>query len=173
MAEEGRWLIAGLVQMGGALMAFGNRDRGSFTRLLQGKEAPNTVTWGSFNHKALIRLPIQARTDSGRVVTPPTIAFRLPDGSAHPYLVLAGTAQALMLGRTTDGLDELLTRTEASFDLSGMTGATPVPHGFDEVAEALRNWAPALEAGDIFPPGYIDTVVRHLGSIRNPEMPAG
>jgi len=173
IGEEGRWLIGGLVQLGGALMAFGNRDKGSFTRLLQGKEAPNTVTWGSFNRKALIRLPIQARTGDGRIVTPPTIEFRLPDGSAHPYLVLAGAAQALMLGRETADLDTLLTRTEASYDLSGMSGATPVPHNFEEVAAALEQYLTALREGDVFPDGYLETVIEHLGSIRNPELPAG
>ncbi len=173
LGEEGRWLIGGLVQMGGALMAFGNRDKGSFTRLLQGKEAPNTVTWGSFNRMALIRLPIQARTDTGRIVTPPTIEFRLPDGSAHPYLVLAGTAQALMQGRETEDLATLLRATEATYSLADMSGATPVPHSFEEVAAALKQYRPALEAGGVFPPGYIEAVTEHLGSIRNPELPTG
>ncbi len=172
MGEEGRWLIGGLVQLGGALMAFGNRDKGSFTRLLQGKEAPNTVTWGAFNRKALIRLPIQARTGEGRIVTPPTIEFRLPDGSAHPYLVLAGTAQALMLGRQTDDLPTLLDQTSAGYTLADMSGATPVPHNFDEVAVALKQYQPVLEEGGVFPADYIDAVVDHLGSIRNPEPAA-
>ena len=43
LGEHARWLIAGLVRLGGALMAFGNRVDGSFARLVKGKEAPKTI----------------------------------------------------------------------------------------------------------------------------------
>ena len=95
LREPAQWLIAGLVEAGGALMAFGNRSLGSFVRLTQGKEAPNTVFWGEFNRKALVRLPLVATTEENRRVGVPTVEFRLPDGSAHPYLLLAGIAQAM------------------------------------------------------------------------------
>ena len=96
IGEEAGWLIGGLAHMGGALMAFGNRSADSFTRLTQGKEAPNTVTWGRFNRHALIRLPIQATTADGRAVTPPTVEFRLPDGSANTYLLLTGVVTVIL-----------------------------------------------------------------------------
>ncbi len=82
--------------MGGALMAFGNRTEGSLIRLTQAKEAPNAIVWGEFDRSALVRLPIVARTEDGRPVSPPTIEFRLPDGSAHPHLLLAGVAQVMV-----------------------------------------------------------------------------
>ena len=65
-----RWLIAGLVQHAGALMAFGNRATNSFVRLLQAKEAPSVVTWGRYNRRALIRLPIVAADEEGEVGEP-------------------------------------------------------------------------------------------------------
>ncbi len=46
LSDPFRWLIGGLVQMGAALMAFGNRATGSLTRLTQAKEAPNRISWG-------------------------------------------------------------------------------------------------------------------------------
>lgn len=162
LTEEARWLIGGLVQMGGALMAFGNRDKGSFTRLLQGKEAPSTITWGSFHRLVLIRLPIQVETGDGRVVTPPTIEFRLPDGSAHPYLVLAGIAQAMILGRDNDSLDALLERTEVSYALQDLGAASPVPSSFPEVAAALRQFKHALMRGGVFPESLLDMTVKKL-----------
>ena len=59
------------------------------------KMAPHAIVWGEYDRSALVRLPMNATTEDGRVVSPPTIEFRLPDGSAHPHLVLAGAAQAM------------------------------------------------------------------------------
>ncbi|MFO7769391.1 MAG: glutamine synthetase beta-grasp domain-containing protein [bacterium] len=165
LGPEARWLIGGLVRTGGALMAFGNREAGSFVRLLQGKEAPNTVTWGKYNRHALIRLPIQARTEDGRTVTPPTIEFRLPDGSCHPHLLLAGVAQAMMLGRETEDLEGLLASTEVG--KGDGTEAVPVPHDFHQAAEAMKKVQSFLEEDGIFPPGFIDRTLERLE-----EMPS-
>jgi glutamine synthetase len=60
LSESAAWLIGGLVQLGEALMAFGNRVEDSFARLVQGKEAPNTIVWGEFDRNALVRLPVVA-----------------------------------------------------------------------------------------------------------------
>jgi len=156
--EEAEWLVAGLVQLGGALMAFGNRSPGSFTRLTQGKEAPNRVTWGEFDRKALVRLPIVVRTDDGEVVTPPTVALRLPDGSAHPHLLMAGLAQALMLGRETPYRATLLERTRSGADAV----ASPVPTTFAAIAEAVTAHREVLGAGGVFPPHVLDAVIGAL-----------
>jgi glutamine synthetase len=120
------------------------------------------VTWGSFNRHALIRLPIQAKTEDGRAVTPPTIEFRLPDGSAHPYLLLTGVAQAMLLGRETDDLDGLLARAEAQPDGSASAEATQVPRGATEIAGELERHHDALEQGDVFPKGMIAEAIRRL-----------
>ncbi len=160
MPAETRWLIGGLARLGGALMAFGNRSADSFTRLKQGKEAPDAVTWGRFNRHALIRLPIQATTADGRKVTPPTVEFRLPDGSANAYLLLTGVAQAMMAGREMDDLDDLLAETQALPDQSGRPQATPVPQSMAEIGHELTHHRAALEAGEIFPPGMLEELIR-------------
>ena len=98
------------------------------------------MTWGQFNRKALIRLPIVATDAAGRAVSAQTIEFRLPDGSAHPHLVLALVAQAMMTGRAT----------------------ADVAKTFADVAAALAAQRGALEAGDVFPQGLIDRVVATL-----------
>jgi glutamine synthetase len=162
MSDEARWLIGGLVQMGSALMSFGNRREGSFVRLIQGLEAPNTVTWGAYNRHALIRLPIQARTSEGRIVSPPTIEFRLPDGSAHPFLLLAGIAQAMLFGRACSDLDETLARTHAAEKNGGAAAATPVPGSFGEIADRLDACRDELERGDVFPGGFITAAIERL-----------
>jgi len=154
--DQAKWLIAGLTRLGGALMAFGNRVEGSFIRLQQGKEAPNLVTWGEFDRKALIRLPVVAMTPDGKRVSPPTVEFRLPDGSAHPHFLLAGVAQAVVLGANLENLDAILAETSAARAKVQPGGVTPVPKNRIEVATAARAARAALEAGGVFPPGLMD-----------------
>lgn len=155
-----RWLIAGLAQHAGALMAFGNRATNSFVRLLQAKEAPSTVTWGFYNRRALIRLPIVATDDKGMSVSPETVEFRLPDGSAHPHLLLAGIAQTMVAGRDVENLDAMLEHTSA-LRTTG-SAALPVPRSFLEVADRLTERRATFEAGGVFPVQVIDRTIEGL-----------
>jgi glutamine synthetase len=162
LSAPAQWLIAGLVRMGGALMAFGNRTEGSLIRLTQAKEAPNAIVWGEFDRSALVRLPIVATTEDGRLVSPPTIEFRLPDGSAHPHLLLAGVAQVMVEARSSGDLGPLLERTSVKALKRGAGTAAPVPTRFLEVAEALKASRAALEAGGVFPPVLLDRLIERL-----------
>jgi glutamine synthetase len=147
------WLVAGLVTCANGLMAFGNRTANSFVRLVQAKEAPSAITWGRSNRKALIRLPVVPTDGEGRPIAAETVEFRLPDGSAHPHLLLAGIAQAAVTGRTLPRIDDLLARTAAA---AGASGATRVPRSFTEVAEGLRQHRAVFEAGGVFPSSVVD-----------------
>jgi glutamine synthetase len=161
LSDPARWLIGGLVRHGAALMAFGNRVDSSFVRIGQALEAPDTVTWGEFDRRALVRIPILATHPDGRAVSPPTIEFRLPDGSAHPHLLLAGIAQAMVAGRSMPALDPLLDETQASRARADGGGA-PVPGSFRSVAAALREHRGAFEAGGVFPAATIDALLGRL-----------
>jgi glutamine synthetase len=162
LEDVARWLIAGLVQHAGALMAFGNRATNSFVRLLQAKEAPSTVTWGRYNRRALIRLPIVATDERGRSVSPETVEFRLPDGSAHPHLLLAGIAQTMIAGRGIEDIDAMLEQTSA---LAKKGSPLQVPRSFMEVAEGLTMRRASFEAGGIFPPHVIDRTIDALAQM--------
>jgi len=162
LGEPARRLIAGLVALGPALMAFGNRDQTSFLRLRQGLEAPRSVFWGASDRHAVVRLPIVATTAGGRRVGCPTVEFRLADGSALPHHLLAGIAQALVSAAALDDVDELLERTNRD-----RVGAAPIPSDFGQVAAALRDAQGAFEAGDVFPsnlvPRYLEALQRRAG----------
>jgi len=166
LSAPGQWLVAGLVQFGTALMAFGNRSAGSFVRLSQAKEAPMGITWGAYDRHALVRLPLMATTAEGRAVSPPTIEFRLPDGSAHPYLLLAGVAQAMAAGRSTPDLAGWLERTSSAqnqtqtFDADG--GCGRLPTSFADIASLLARHRAVFEDGNVFPPGLIDLFLAML-----------
>jgi len=159
LPDPARWLIAGLVRHGGALMAFGNRVEGSFVRLTQGKEAPTSVTWGEFDRHALVRLPIVATAPDGRRVASPTIEFRLPDGSAHPHLLLAGVAQALVSGSETPDLEALLERTAAARAPREAGGVSGLPRSRREIADALVSARAMLDAGGVFPERMLAAVI--------------
>jgi glutamine synthetase len=158
LTPEAKWLIAGFVDLGAALMAFGNRSRDSFVRLSQGKEAPTMISWGRYNRRALVRLPIVPTDAQGRPTSPETIEFRLPDGSAHPHLLLAGVAQALVAGRAIPDLDGLLARTTITVQGQATT-ENRVPLTFVEIADALAARRGVLEAGGVFTPNMLDRVI--------------
>jgi glutamine synthetase len=162
LGEHARWLVAGLVRLGGTLMAFGNRVDGSFARLVQGKEAPKTITWGEYDRSALVRLPVVATTEDGRPVGPSTVEFRLPDGSALPHLLLAGVAQAMVEGRGLPELDALLNRTAARSAGSTQETINRVPWNYIEVADALVEHREALTAGGVFPEVLIERLIERL-----------
>jgi glutamine synthetase len=161
LAPEAKWLIGGLVSHGAAMMAFGNRSRDSFVRLSQGKEAPSAVTWGRYNRKALVRIPIIPTDGDGRATSPGTIEFRLPDGSAHPHLLLAGIAQAFVAGRGMTDLDERLARTAVTAQ-GRVAAENRVPLTFPEVADALVGCRPVLEAGGVFAANMVDRIIALL-----------
>ncbi len=160
LTDEAKWLIGGLVRAAGASMAFGNRSLNSFLRLSQAKEAPNNVTWGQFNRKALIRLPIVATDDRGRPVVPETIEFRLPDGSAHPHLVLGLVAQAMLAGRNARDVDAVIEKTKATPEET--PNGYAVPKNFQDIAAALAAERAALEADGVFPAALIDRIIETL-----------
>lgn len=159
---QAQWLIAGLVRHGGSLMAFGNRNEGSFIRLSQAKEAPSAVAWGEFDRSALVRLPIVAQTPDGRSVSAPTVEFRLPDGSAHPYLLLSGVAQTMIAGKATPDIPVLLERTSAARVREDPSAASRLPRSFKEIGDALEQCQAVLEAGNVFPVSLLETQMRNL-----------
>jgi glutamine synthetase len=154
------WLIGGLVSCAPALMAFGNRTGSSFLRLSQAKEAPCAVNWGRANRRALVRLPIVATDEVGRSLSPETVEFRLPDGSAHVHLLLAAIAQATTFGRRLEELDALLARTAAQPSEPGP--GPSVPRTFGEVASALVAQRALLEAGGVFPAHVVERIAASL-----------
>jgi glutamine synthetase len=161
LTTQAKWLIGGLVTHGAATMAFGNRSRDSFVRLGQGKEAPSAVTWGRYNRRALVRIPIIPIDQEGRQTSPGTIEFRLPDGSAHPHLLLASIAQAFVAGHAMTDLDVRLARTAVS--AQGQAAAdNRVPLTFPEVADALVSSRAVLEAGGVFTANLLDRVIALL-----------
>ena len=164
LMDPAKHMIAGLSLIGGALMAFGNRDESSFMRLTQGKEVPNTMTWGKYNRKVLIRLPMLARDSCGNPVSPATIEFRLPDGSAHPHLLLAGIAQAYVAGAQMKNVDAFLAKSSADGH-QDMEELRKIPHNMAQISDALKTHRDSLVAGQVYPEHVIDEMIHQLAEI--------
>ncbi len=98
------------------------------------------------------------RTAEGRPIATETIEYRLPDGSAHPHLVLAGICQALVGARDDGALDDLIDE--------GAQAGRALPASFREIGKALAESRPFLEAGGVFPPALLDAVLMRLEADR-------
>ena len=85
--------LGGLIHHADSLVAITNPTVNSYKRInaprtLSGATwSPNTVTFGGNNRTHMVRVP-----DEGR------IEFRLPDGAANPYLMMAGILVAGLHG---------------------------------------------------------------------------
>ena len=97
--------------------------------------------------------------DEGKAVSPPTIEFRLPDGSAHPHLLLAGIAQGMLHGRKLEDVDGVLKQTEYGSDSAKLAS---VPKNMKQVASALEKNRMILEDGAVFPPYVITKMIEML-----------
>jgi glutamine synthetase len=85
--------LGGLIHHADALVAITNPTVNSYKRINAPRTvsgatwAPNTVTFGGNNRTHMVRIPDEGRTE-----------FRLPDGAANPYLMMAGILAAGMHG---------------------------------------------------------------------------
>jgi glutamine synthetase len=163
LTDPARWLVGGFVRHGDALMAFGNRRETSFLRLRQAREAPSRIAWGEYDRSALVRIPVVPLGEDGGPVAPATVEFRLPDGSAHPHLLLAAMAQCVAAARGAKDLEELLSATKAGAGANSPL-ATTIPRSFAEVGEALSWHRGVLEAGGVFPPSLLDALLGTLSA---------
>lgn len=169
LTDISKWIIGGLVQMGNALMAFGNRDLTSFIRLQQAKEAPNKITWGQYNRKALVRIPIVACNADGLPVTHETIEYRLSDGSTHQQLLLAGIAQSICWSAKNPDLDFWIKITSAE-NQSAEAKPISIPSSFGEVSQNLLQHRGVFEAGNVFPSHLIEAIANSLNQLSSAEV---
>lgn len=105
LSETARFYIGGLLQHGGAVLAFTNPSTNSYRRLVPGFEAPVSAIYSAGNRSAAIRIPKYANRPANA-----RIEFRPPDATANPYL---GLAAQLMAG--LDGIRRRLDPGELGF----------------------------------------------------------
>jgi glutamine synthetase len=91
LSATARHAVAGILAHAPALAALANPTINSYKRFGPDTLAPWLVDWGMDNRSAMVRIPPE-RGSGAR------LELRLGDASANPYLLIAGTLAAALLG---------------------------------------------------------------------------
>ncbi len=121
LSETARFYIGGLLQHGGAVLAFTNSSTNSYRRLVPGFEAPVSAIFSVGNRSAAVRIPKYANQPASA-----RLEFRPPDATGNPYLAMAAQLMA--------GLDGIRRRLD------------PEELGFGPVDEDIFSWPPERRA---------------------------
>lgn len=184
LADEAKKMIAGILDAAGALTAFGNTVPTAYLRLVPGQEAPTYVCWGYRNRSALVRVPLgwTADVDMAKMVNPQetadalkgkvrqTVEFRVPDGSADVYLLMAGLISATTHGLKMENALEFAEQTFASMNIfseefkENLKKLEELPANCCESGEVLLQKRAIFEENGAFPSGLLESIAQKLQS---------
>jgi glutamine synthetase len=143
LSQLGYWFLGGLLEHSRALTAICAPTVNSYKRLVVGRAlsgatwAPAYIAYGDNNRTACVRVPF------GR------IEFRLPDGSANPYLATAALAAAGL-----DGIDRKLDPGEPlNINLYELSLEEIAKRGIGLLPQSLSAAIDALEADQVVQQG--------------------
>ena len=182
LSDVAKKTIAGLLKAAPALTAFGNTIPTSYFRLVPHQEAPTMVCWGDTNRSVLVRVPLGwvAETsmikdanpqETGEIPYIPgkqTVEFRVPDGSADLYHLMAGMIVAARDGILSDNslkmAEELYVAVNIFDDAHKniLERLKSLPQSCYESADCLENQRSLFEENNIFPQGTISRIIKKL-----------
>jgi glutamine synthetase len=190
LTRTAKKIIAGILSRAQSLTAFGNTIPTSYLRLVPHQEAPTMICWGDTNRSVLIRVPLGwiARTqmikdanpqEMGEVPYVPgkqTIEFRVPDGSADLYHLMAGIILAAKEGlKSGDAykrakelyVDVNIFKPEHAGILKKLKS---LPTSCYESAGHLEADAEFYTREGVFPSGTIESFVKRLKAFEDQEL---
>ena len=127
ISEVAHHFLAGLLEHGPALMAFFNPTTNAYRRIHPEALVPTLVSWGHDNRLTLARVPRERGNAHA-------VEFRVGDGAANPYLVVAGALFA--------GLDGIKRKLEPPApDRAGLIYERPRPRVDDPAPRHVRGGA--------------------------------
>lgn len=166
MAENGditdivRKAIAGYMDAGTSLPAFGNPHPISFMRLVPNQEAPTSLCWSHSNRSALVRVPLgwTSKKDMSAVCNPmeqpierdfsdkATFEWRASDATANTYLLMAALCCAARHGfEMPDALD-VARRTYVGLGVDiHATGNAKLLHSLEQLPASCKDAADELD----------------------------
>ena len=180
--------IAGILHKAKALTAFGNTIPTSYLRLVPHQEAPTNVCWGETNRSALVRIPLgwTLKTEMIKDANPFEIAevpyipgkqtaeFRVPDGSADIYHLLAGMVMAMQHGIEMEkGLElaEKLRIEENLFNNKQLADELEhLPASCSESADELEKEIDFFNSDNVFPIGTLERFIAILRSYNDRNL---
>jgi glutamine synthetase len=182
LSDTVKKMIAGIMKLSGALTAFGNTIPTSYLRLVPHQEAPTYVCWGDRNRSVLVRVPLGwvGATDMIKSVNPleprdtrdfsskQTFEFRVADGSADIYALVAGLIVASQYGLEMENSLQVAEELYADIDIFSdqykdqLEALDQLPTCCWESADCLLEKRDVFEKNGVFPAGRINAVVRNL-----------
>jgi glutamine synthetase len=155
LSELAEYAIGGILKHARALCAITNPTTNSYKRLLPGYEAPTRLAYSLRNRSAAIRIPVySSRTRSRR------IEYRLPDGSANPYLAFSALLMAMIDG-IRNKIHPGMPLDKDIYDLppEELKDVPTTPNHLDEALHALEKDHEFLLQGEVFTEDVIETWV--------------
>ncbi len=180
--------IAGILSKTKALTAFGNTIPTSYLRLVPHQEAPTNICWGETNRSALIRIPLgwTLKTEMIKDANPFEIAevpyipgkqtaeFRVPDGSADIYHLLAAMVMAMQHGfEIENGVEiaEKLRVEENIFHKKELAEKfEQLPTSCADSADELEKEIEFFNADGVFPKGTLNRFITKLRSYNDRNL---
>lgn len=180
-----RKMIAGILDSADALTAFGNTIPISYLRLVPHQEAPTNICWGDRNRSVVIRVPLGWSAGAQHMisdanpndcncqaesVSKQTFEYRVADGSADPYLTVAGLVIAALNGIKRPDALEVADKLYVDVNIfkpefkDKLAQLKQLPASCYESAEALEAKRSHFEGNGVFPRGLIDARIKKLKS---------
>jgi glutamine synthetase len=164
------------------LTAFGNTIPTSYLRLVPHQEAPTMVCWGDSNRSVLVRVPLGwiAKTNMIKDANPQefgevpyipgkqTVEFRVPDGSADLYHLLAGMILAAKDGLMSEDSLKKAKKLYVNVNIFNeehkdlYNSLKSLPTSCYESAEYLKDDMDFYTKDAVFPKGTIEGFVNKL-----------
>jgi glutamine synthetase len=190
LSDVAKKSIAGILELAGALTAFGNTIPTSYLRLVPHQEAPTNICWGDRNRSVLVRVPLGWLGNLDMVATEnplekgktepmkskQTCELRSGDGSADVFHYLAGMIVAARHG--LENPDSLKIAEELYMDVNIFDEAHKAKkdklqalpaccHESAKELEAKRNF---FEKDHVFPAGVIDRFICMLEGYNDKKL---
>ena len=181
-----RRAIAGYMDAGTSLTAFGNPNPLSFMRLVPNQEAPTTLCWSHSNRSALVRVPLgwTSSVDMAAQCNPgeeaacrdfsdkATFEWRASDATANVYLLMAALCCAARRGFEMSDALEVARRTYVGLGVNIHDSANEaLKESLEQLPASCSGAADALDADraiytseGVFSDSMLDYLVRTLRS---------
>ena len=190
LSPMARKMIAGVLDSAAALTAFGNTVPTSYLRLVPHQEAPTNVCWGDRNRSVVVRVPLgwiggnnmitdaNPRDPNAGADRPSkqTYEFRVADGSADPYLMVAGLIMGSLHGLNMPGALERAEELYVSGNIFSpeykdrLAQLEELPTSCFASADALNAKRAIFEEKGVFTAGVIDSTIEALKAFNDEGM---
>ena len=184
LSDTAKKIIAGILDLSGALTAFGNTIPTSYLRLVPHQEAPTNICWGDRNRSVLVRVPLgwigvssmikdanpQDNSELSHFDSKQTVELRSGDGSADLYNYLAGIIVAAQHGLEMPNALEIADKLYMNINIfdvehkDQLAKLEQLPSSCYESAESLEEKRKFFEKNNIFPSNLINSYIELLKS---------